>query len=593
MPTLIIIIRIDRDPFTYWDGSFRQSFILIILILEVFPQNSFSSNKSSISISYLCLTSIILQPLPFQTMNLSTFTSSASKIANSLGSSSSNPSATTSPGLHHTTSTTTPTMEDRIDGVEYQLSSLQDTMDQIMDMLKQQSWSTNPSTPVGTGNLGTSSGSGTNTPGATSAAAPTPSSTNSRFVAEASGKSYDFLGLDDFLATPRSSLDIKVTGINALSGRERMDLDLMEQTKICKEAVRGLHPDKFKIIDKLAGLEQLVSIDNLVRLEELIDKLHKFMGLHGMLNVFYVLEFNSLDQPLPMSQNTKCIFLDYHNITLLEVQQTVNYFLQYGREYHHQNLKWSYDTILNSCTLDLRELLIGKMALFSDSHKVGPILFMVLIRQLTNVSPEAIRVVTNKLATLSMADFEGESVLLVNKAILCTVKWLQMLNRPPHDLEVIVMRIYRTTSIPSFRNRLEAIRTTHMSYHPATGYKTSINSETLLDMCAQYYEECILEGSWDHGASSSFKARSIPPAFLPPREGETESKDINGKPYKYCKICRRWITGNKMHDTPHHVPREGLPLPPTTSTTASSTSSAPASLPRNDAFRRVNFSSGI
>jgi ABC-type Na+ transport system ATPase subunit NatA len=75
-----------------------------------------------------------------------------------------------------------------------------------------------------------------------------------------------------------------------------MDLDLMEQTKICKEAIHVIHPDKFKLIDKLAGLEQLLFINNLVQLEELIDKLHEFMGLHGMYNMFYVLEFDSLDQ---------------------------------------------------------------------------------------------------------------------------------------------------------------------------------------------------------------------------------------------------------------------------------------------------------
>jgi hypothetical protein len=114
-----------------------------------------------------------------------------------------------------------------------------------------------------------------------------------------------------------------------------MDLDLMEQTNV-KKGVCGLHPDKFKLINKLAGLEKLLSIDNLVRLEELIDKLHKFMGLHCMLNVFYVLEFDSLDLPQPLSQTTKCIFLNYHTITMTKVQQTVNCYLQYGREYHHQ-----------------------------------------------------------------------------------------------------------------------------------------------------------------------------------------------------------------------------------------------------------------
>jgi hypothetical protein len=130
---------------------------------------------------------------------------------------------------------------------------------------------------------------------------------------------------------------------------------------------------------------------------------------------------------------------------------------------------------------------------------------MVLMRQLTNVSAEAVHIVTNKLATFSFSDFEGESISLANKAIHCTFKWLQMLNHTPHDIEVIVMRIYKTTSIPFFKHRLEAI---HMSYNTTTGYTCSINAETLMDMCAQFYEESILAGSWDRSADfSSFKAR--------------------------------------------------------------------------------------
>jgi hypothetical protein len=219
---------------------------------------------------------------------------------------------------------------------------------------------------------------------------------------------------------------------------------------------------------------------------------------------------------------------------------------------------------LNSCTPELHDIVIGKMAFFSDPHKVGPVSFMVLMRQLTNVSAEAVRIITNKLATLSLADFEWESFSLANNAIHCTYKcWLQMLNHTPHDMEVIFMQIYKTTSIPSFKHRLEAICTSHMSYNTTTGYTCSINAETLMDICAQFYEESILEGSWDRSAdSSSFKARSIPSKFLPPREGESESKDINGKLYKYCRICRHWISGTKMHATKHHVARDsGLPPP--------------------------------
>jgi hypothetical protein len=46
--------------------------------------------------------------------------------------------------------------------------------------------------------------------------------TNSRYTSEESGINYDFLGIDDLLSTPRDTTSIKLSGINALSGKDRM-----------------------------------------------------------------------------------------------------------------------------------------------------------------------------------------------------------------------------------------------------------------------------------------------------------------------------------------------------------------------------------
>jgi hypothetical protein len=111
-----------------------------------------------------------------------------------------------------------------------------------------------------------------------------------------------------------------------------------------------------------------------------------------------------------------------------------------------------------------------------------------------NFSADAVRLVTNKLTSLSMGQFEGESIVMVNKAINCTYKWLNMLGRLPPDFEVIVMRIYKTTSIPSFGRKLEAIKSLHYDYLTC---KYVINHATLMEMCLQFYEESFLEGTWD------------------------------------------------------------------------------------------------
>jgi hypothetical protein len=102
-------------------------------------------------------------------------------------------------------------------------------------------------------------------------------------------------------------------------------------------------------------------MENIIQLDEMIQRLHKYLASRGLHNVFYVIQFDTNDKPMQVNLLSKCVLIDYHTLSIHDVEESITYLLRYGREYHTENLKLSYDAILNSCTQDLRDILIGKM----------------------------------------------------------------------------------------------------------------------------------------------------------------------------------------------------------------------------------------
>ena len=43
-----------------------------------------------------------------------------------------------------------------------------------------------------------------------------------------------------------------------------------------------------------------------------------------------------------------------------------------------------------------------------------------------------------------------------------------------------------------------------------------------------------------------------------PKEGELETKTVDGNTYKWCLRCCWWMTGKKMHRTAEHKTRKQL-----------------------------------
>jgi hypothetical protein len=99
---------------------------------------------------------------------------------------------------------------------------------------RQQQQNQSPATPLTIAN--TSSSNVSQTP------------TNSRYTSEASGNTYDFLGIDSLLSIPRDSTSMKLSDFNAISGRDQMELSTPNKTRFGENLFVVYTPINLKLL---------------------------------------------------------------------------------------------------------------------------------------------------------------------------------------------------------------------------------------------------------------------------------------------------------------------------------------------------------
>jgi hypothetical protein len=377
----------------------------------------------------------------------------------------------------------------------------------------------------------------------------------------------DIIGYNDFRADNRNEAQMQMAVASSVSAKNRAALSVSEKSKFLREASRGIAPDKFKPLIDLNGLDSLLTMDNIVGFNTLKDDLENYLSQHGLANVFYILKFDILGHPIdPSTSGGETInYLSNPQLTTLaEVEKTSEYLLLKGSIYHVENLRWSFEAIMNSCNQDLRVILKAKMERYNKVGRTGPILYAHLLAQLTSSSPQAVRKVTQNIVDLKMDKFEGESIPMACKSVRACYKWLDMVNKMPVDPETIILNIFESCTVPEFLRYIESLKT-HSELTPGL----DLTVDYLLSRAEEKYRDLVLTSKWDisgtgasfnlsrnHGSPNSGNSQrnpDRPSLFSKPKEGESEVKTILGQEYKYCGKCHRWNKGARAHTTSEHV----------------------------------------
>jgi hypothetical protein len=206
---------------------------------------------------------------------------------------------------------------------------------------------------------------------------------------------------------------------------------------------------------------------------------------------------------------------------------------------------------------------------------------------MTNVDAKAIRSITRELSDLKLSDHEEQSVTHMVKLIRATLRWLEMVEMTPPDIDMIVLEILETCTVPDFFQFLSTLQTNAV----LNGH--TLHVDEILTQAEEKYRLLILSKKWDAigptgssfyqrgelqrdehnsggrgrsgGRGSSGRGRTngrgggprvIFPnwACSPPAEGEPHTKEEIRQVWKYCNICRRWKYGDRGgHLTEDHV----------------------------------------
>jgi hypothetical protein len=374
----------------------------------------------------------------------------------------------------------------------------------------------------------------------------------------------DIIGFDDFRKDNRNDAQIELAGASSISAKDRATLSVSEKGKLFKDATRGISPDKFKPLIDLSGLDSLLTMENIVGFNTLNDDLQKFLLQYGLTNVFYILKFDAAGELLNPS-TPDGIAVNYlanpQGTTAAEVLKTSDYLLKKGSLYHVENLRWTYEAIMNSCDQDMRIILKSKMEKYEKTRRTGPVLYTHLLEQLTSSSPGAVRKVTQNIVDLKMDKFVGESIPMACKSIRASFKWLEMVRKMPADPDTIVMNIFETCTVPEYLRYLESLKT-YAELH-ASG--TNLSVDYILTKSEDKYRDLVLNSKWDiSGTGATFYQSPShrrnqsgnddkPTPYDRPSEGESEVKNILGQEHKYCGRCNRWNKGSRAHTTSEHI----------------------------------------
>ena len=147
-----------------------------------------------------------------------------------------------------------------------------------------------------------------------------------------------------------------------------------------------------------------------------VKTLNRHLVAHQMDDVFTVpsaMTWNRANQLWQPAQYAMEMDLrqDYANVELDEIKKFSNYVREFGPSYMVENLVWSQEAILNSCTERLRLKINEQLDKIPLMERSGPVAFKIMMTYVLSTSNDALRALITKLGTLKLTDFDGENVI--------------------------------------------------------------------------------------------------------------------------------------------------------------------------------------
>jgi hypothetical protein len=330
---------------------------------------------------------------------------------------------------------------------------------------------------------------------------------------------------------------------------------------------------------------------NKISLMSWMELIRREMEERGMDTVFRIPKTGTGDN-LDDSVLESYLFSHWGEVSSGQVRSWVSWLSAHGDYFDKYNLTLSFKMIQSSISIDMWR----KIEKTLSPNPSGPELLTLIIEAHQVVSASAVRVLVSELEKLNLNEVPAENVEDFSDSIMEKARVIQGTGQAPRDLCLIIAARYLKCSVLAFTLRATSIHDeadmghltdwqneivmplklkyrslkqqglwppSHARKEPEVALKADIQQLTQrIDgmnrgdavKCFQCGEPGHVKTNCPHKKDTAKRDDGTPnPLCTPPKDGESHTKVVKGETQKWCKRCRRWTTGARIHLTDEHI----------------------------------------
>jgi hypothetical protein len=285
---------------------------------------------------------------------------------------------------------------------------------------------------------------------------------------------------------PKVDMQTKFPGLHPTNKARSLDSDITTQGSLTREMRNELKgKDLAQFIDKATlplgvkfELPLISQSDPAVSASILLDSTYSFVSKvehlilrlknYAMDDVFMIVETLQVSNPFTNTNDaTTDVVIDttvesigllsnYSKLTAAKVKLSCQAYFQYGDKVAIDNLMWSQNLILRSCSEALANTLNARLSILPPYQRGGPTVFMLLAELMLSSTDKTSNNILNKLQYVRLSHY-NENVEQAVAVLYANVQRLEACNKLPPNINYTLINILQTSSVFAFRSHFATL----------------------------------------------------------------------------------------------------------------------------------------
>ena len=256
----------------------------------------------------------------------------------------------------------------------------------------------------------------------------------------------------------------KVVQSTRVSKHDRYSLDAKELRQFEESVIKKVHP-RYSLLapptgDTKDSDSQLKESMGLYQLIESTQSAHRRHDIDDVWSIIFPVDIAagpSLElDPVSGGPRKMSLYKEYVNLTQLQVATSCYWYRMWPSQstcpYFQDNLRLGFEFMEKHTDLRLHQKVMETYSKYDSVYQGGPLYFKILIDLLvTNTEHMAESIIAN-ITNFRISSLQGENVSTAVSMLKANCESLYHIKRLPSDIEVRLLRVYQTTSVPEFNS---------------------------------------------------------------------------------------------------------------------------------------------